>query len=318
MFEQFPEPAAPPRRPLATPPGPVTRLRAIFWNERELRAGWRLLLFVLIFFLFLFLASGLLFLLHVPMPTRANLTPVTMFAVEGTELCAALAAAAIMSLAEGRPFGVYGLPRAGVFGARFWQGVAWGLAMITAIIFLIRAFGGFSFEVLALAARDAFRYGILWALVFLCVGFFEEFLFRGYSQFTLAMGIGFWPAAVALSAGFGAVHLLNGGEDRIGALSVFVVAMFFCLTLRRTGNLWFAVGLHGAFDWGESFLYSVPDSGIVVPGHLLNTTLHGPAWLTGGTVGPEGSVMAFAVVAIAAAAFALAYPASERPAKSTE
>lgn len=318
MFEQFPEPAAPPRPPLAAPPGPITGLRAIFWNERELRAGWRLLLFVAIFFLFLFLASGLLLLLHVPMPTRASLTPGTMFAVEGTELCATLAAAAIMSLAEGRPFGTYGLPRASLFGARFWQGVAWGLAMITAMIFLIRAFGGFSFGGLALAAPGAFRYGILWALLFLCVGFFEEFLFRGYSQVTLAVGIGFWPAAVALSAGFAAVHLLNGGEDKIGALSVFVVAMFFCLTLRRTGNLWFAVGLHGAFDWGESFLYSVPDSGIVVPGHLLNTTLHGPAWLTGGSVGPEGSVMAFAVVAVAAAVFAGAYPAPKKPVELRE
>jgi uncharacterized protein len=273
-----------------------------------LRAGWRLVLFVLFFFLFLMLASGLLLLLRVPMSMRVSLTPGTMLAVEGTELCAALAAAAIMGLAEGRPFSVYGLPRGGAFGTRFWQGVLWGLAMITAMIFLIRAFGGFSFEGLALAAPGAFRYGLLWALIFLFVGFFEEFMFRGYPQFALAMGIGFWPAAVVLSAGFAAVHRLNGGEDWIGVLSVFAVAMFFCLTLKRTGNLWFAVGLHSAFDWGESFLYSVPDSGIVAPGHLLNSSLHGPAWLTGGSVGPEGSVMAFAVVAIVSLLFARAYP----------
>ena len=128
------------------------------------------------------------------------------------------------------------------------------------------------------------------------MGFFEEFLFRGYTQFTLASGVGFWPAATMLSAAFGALHLGNGGEDKVGALSVFVIGMFFCLTLRRTGNLWFAVGLHAAFDWGETFLFSVPDSGIVAPGHLLNSSFHGPVWLTGGTVGPEGSVMAFVVV----------------------
>jgi hypothetical protein len=71
------------------------------------------------------------------------------------------------------------------------------------------------------------------------------------------------------------------------------------------------VGLHSAFDWGESFLFSVPDSGIVAPGHLLNSSLHGPAWLTGGSVGPEGSVMAFAVVALAAILFAVVYPAKD-------
>ena len=128
-----------------------------------------------------------------------------------------------------------------------------------------------------------------------------------------AAGVGFWPAAAGLSAAFGALHLFNGGEDKIGALSVFVIGMFFCLTLWRTGNLWFAVGLHAAFDWGETFLFSVPDSGIVAPGHLLNSSFHGPAWLTGGTVGPEGSVMAFVVVGLAAAAFVLVYPKNPSP-----
>jgi hypothetical protein len=73
------------------------------------------------------------------------------------------------------------------------------------------------------------------------------------------------------------------------------------------------VGVHAAFDWGETFLYSVPDSGIVAPGHLLESSLHGPAWLTGGPVGPEASVMTFVVVALAAVAFVLVYPSKEEP-----
>jgi membrane protease YdiL (CAAX protease family) len=183
--------------------------------------------------------------------------------------------------------------------------------MITAIIFLIRAFGGFSFGDLALRGRTLWGYAVLWGAVFILVGIFEEFLFRGYAQFTLTTGIGFWPASTVLSAAFGAIHLYNSGEDKVGALSVFVIGMFFCLTLRRTGNLWFAVGLHAAFDWGETFLFSVPDSGLVAPGHLLNSSLHGSAWLTGGMVGPEGSAMAFVVVGIAAVIFARVYPAQE-------
>jgi hypothetical protein len=183
--------------------------------------------------------------------------------------------------------------------------------MITAVIFLIRSFGGFSFGEMVLHGASLWQYAVLWAVGFLLVGFFEEFLFRGYAQFTVASGIGFWPAATLLSAVFGAIHLQNGGESKIGAVGVFAIAMFFCLTLRRTGNLWFAVGLHGAFDWGETFLYSVPDSGLVAPGHLLNSSFHGPVWLTGGTVGPEASVMAFAVIGLAAAAFALVYPSED-------
>lgn len=312
MFEQSQEPVPPPARPpLAPPLGPVTGAKAIFWNEEELRAGWRLAIFIVLVLLFATLGTLVLVIRRAPLPIHGAFTPAGMIAQESIQFLAVLAASAIMSLAEGRPFGAYGLPRAGAFGARFWQGVVWGIAMITATIFLIRAFGGLSLGGFALTGAAVWRYAAVWAAVFLLVGFFEEFLFRGYAQFTLATGIGFWSAAMALSAGFGAVHLLNGGEDKVGAASVFVIAMFFCLTLRRTGNLWFAVGLHAAFDWGESYLYSVPDSGIVAPGHLLNTMLHGPAWLTGGTVGPEGSVMAFFVVAVATALFAWVYPSAQ-------
>jgi membrane protease YdiL (CAAX protease family) len=216
-----------------------------------------------------------------------------------------------MGRIEGRPFGVYGLPGADAFGARFWQGALWGIAMITATILSIRLLGGFSFGDLALHGLQLWRYAIVWGVAFVLVGLFEEFLFRGYTQFTLVTGLEFWPAATMLSAVFGALHLANGGEDRIGALSVFAIGMFFCLTLRRTGNLWFAVGLHAAFDWGETFLFSVPNSGIVAPGHLLYSSFHGPIWLTGGSVGPEGSVMAFVVVGFAAIIFSRVYPAKE-------
>jgi hypothetical protein len=246
--------------------------------------------------------------LHLPQASRNGLTATSISVQDGFGVFAALLAAAIMGRLEHRPLGVYGLPPGGAFRAGFWQGTVWGIAMITAMIFLIRSFGGFSFGDLALHGAQLWGNAALWAVGFICVGLFEEFLFRGYTQFTVETGIGFWPAAIALSAAFGAIHLQNGGEDKIGALSVFVIGMFFCLTLRRTGNLWFAVGLHAAFDWGETFLYSVPDSGLVAPGHMLNSSIHGPAWLTGGSVGPEASVMAFAVVALAAAAFALVYP----------
>jgi uncharacterized protein len=309
--DQNPE-STDPSQPLIGPPeGPITGAKAIFWNEREFRAAWRLLVYLLLFVLILTVGGSLATALHFPRISRTSLTATSMLVQEGIGIIGALAAAAIMGMLEARPFGGYGLPRGAAFGARFWQGAAWGIAMIAGIVFLIRAFGGFSFGELALRGPALWGYAVLWAVVFVFVGLFEEFLFRGYAQFTLATGMGFWPAATALSAAFGAIHLHNGGEDKIGALSVFAIGMFFCLTLRRTGNLWFAVGLHATFDWGETFLFSVPDSGLVAPGHLLNSSFHGPAWLTGGTVGPEGSVMAFAVVALAAVLLVFVYPAKE-------
>ncbi len=261
--------------------------------------------YVLILFVETILAKAL----YLPQIAQTGLTAPSLLLHDGMGTIAVLAAAGIMAMLEHRPFGGYGLPRAAAFGARFCQGAGWGIAMITATILLIRALGGFSFGELVLRGPMLWGYAALWGVVFVCVGFFEEYFFRGYTQFTLATGIGFWPAAALLSAAFGAVHLGNRGEDKVGALSVFVIAMFFCLTLRRTGNLWFAVGLHASFDWGETFLYSVPNSGLIAPGHLLNSSFHGPAWLTGGTVGPEGSVVAFVVIGIATAIFMFVYPA---------
>jgi membrane protease YdiL (CAAX protease family) len=74
-------------------------------------------------------------------------------------------------------------------------------------------------------AQAILRWALLWAFFFLLVGLFEEFAFRGYLQFTLADGIGFWPAAWILSLGFGAVHLMNKGESPVGALSVVSIAL---------------------------------------------------------------------------------------------
>jgi len=68
------------------------------------------------------------------------------------------------------------------------------------------------------------------------------------------------------------------------------------------------VGFPAAWDWGESFFYSVPDSGSVSPGHLLSSSFHGPVWLTGGSVGPEGSVLCFVVIAAVWMAFDRMYP----------
>jgi hypothetical protein len=130
-------------------------------------------------------------------------------------------------------------------------------------------------------------------------------------QFTLARGVGFWPAALVLSCGFGLIHVQNDGEQWRGLLAAALIGFFFCLTLRRTGNLWFAVGFHAAWDWGETFLYSVPDSGMVGPGHLLSSSHHGVDWLSGGPVGPEGSVLCFVVVAVIWIAFDRMYPQAE-------
>ena len=132
-------------------------------------------------------------------------------------------AAWIMSRIEHRSAGEYGLPLNANFGKRLWQGSVLGIVEIIALMGCIGAFGGYSFGSLYIHGAAIFKWGLYWGLFFMVVGFFEEFTFRGYLQFTLADGIGFWPAGWILSLGFGGVHLMNKGEGWVGAASVATI-----------------------------------------------------------------------------------------------
>jgi uncharacterized protein len=267
-----------------------------FIGKNGLRAGWRLLIYLLIVIGFsIVITTAVRMTLH----PRKGVSPGVwaQLAQEVVGFAVAFGAAMIMSGIERRPLGVYGLPGREIFGSKFWLGFLFGLLEITLLIGLITAFGGYTFGSLAIHGDKILLWGLFHLVMFTFVGLFEEFLFRGYMQYTLGDGIGFWPAAVILSFLFGGAHLGNPGEGWVGAASVVLIALFFCFSLKRTGNLWYAVGLHASFDWGETYLFSVPNSGTFMDGHLSNAVLQsGPKWLTGGSVGPEGSVFCFLTI----------------------
>lgn len=276
----------------------------MFFGRDGLRPGWGLALYVLMFVAVLGVGNWL-------MGSVALGTLWSQMSSEAMLLTAAVIPGLAMARIEKRPFGAYGLPlQRGLF-RRFGAGTVWGFLGITILLAVLHGFHAFDFGHVLLHGIRLVKFAVFWGVLFLMVGFFEEFLLRGYTQFTLARQVGFWPAAVLLSAVFGVVHLANKGEAWIGALAAGFIGLFFCLTLRRTGSLWFAVGFHAAWDWGESFFYSVPDSGQISPGHLLSSSFHGPRWITGGPVGPEGSVFCFVVIAAVWVVFERVYPAKE-------
>jgi membrane protease YdiL (CAAX protease family) len=279
--------------------------RTLFFSREggreSLRAGWGFAFYLVTFYLLQRVAGDLTGSWNLGALRAATVLEFAFFV-------AAAIPALVLARIEQRRWGAYGLPLEQAFGRPFWMGAMWGFAGITLLLLALHGLHAFNFGHIVLHGARMAKFAAFWAGTFLLVGFYEEFLFRGYSLFTLARGVGFWPAAVVLSATFGLIHLGNGGEDWRGILAAAVIGFFFCLTLRRTGSLWFAVGFHAAWDWGESFFYSVPDSGTVSPGHLLSSSFHGSAWLTGGSVGPEGSVMCWVVMAAAWVAFARIYP----------
>ncbi|MFZ0394639.1 MAG: CPBP family intramembrane glutamic endopeptidase [Terracidiphilus sp.] len=110
-------------------------------------------------------------------------------------------------------------------------------------------------------------------------------------QLKRAPSTGFWCAAWVTSVLFGAGHTANPGENWIGIFSAAGIGFVFCASVKLTGSVWWAIGCHAGWDWGQTFFYGTPDSGMVAKGHLLTVTSSGSTLWSGGADGPEGSLL---------------------------
>ena len=277
-------------------------LRDIFFGPAGLYPGTRWLIYLAMAFVVFQLEGWLLLSRPHPNDLRWRMM------IEAAMMLAAIFPAFVMARIEGHPFGGFGLPARHAFGRNFWAGTLWGIASLSVLMLALRVAGAFEFGSLALHGPRIWKFALYYLVLFLLTAFFEDFLMRGYSQWVLSRGMYFWPTAALLSVAFGYIHGANPGEAKTGLAAAALIGFFLCLTLRRTGNLWWAIGFHMSWDWGETYLYSVPDSGAILPGHLLNSGLHGPEWLAGGSVGPEGSYLVFAVIGALWVVFDRAYP----------
>ena len=235
----------------------------------------------------------------IPITTVATAT-ISEVAQAGGVLLAGLG----LALLERRRFGVYGLPSRRL--RDIVPGALWGLIAISGLIGLLWRLGALVFDQRLLQGAAALRYGLIWLSIFLLVGLFEEFLFRGYIQFTLMRGllglarqfspahermVAFWISALCWSTVFFVTHMANAGENASGLAGVFLAGILFSYALWHTGSLWWGVGFHMTWDWGQSFLFGVPDSGTLSQGRLFETHAVGRTLISGGMDGPEGSLL---------------------------
>ncbi|SEB75479.1 CPBP family intramembrane glutamic endopeptidase [Terriglobus roseus] len=302
-------------------PEPSSAVRRIFFGRDGMRAGWALLLWLLFAAM---LARGVNAMLRILLSGRV--APHTM--PEWLTLLSSTigfftvgAAGLIVSRIERKPWSAYGIgsprSRTGDFG----MGLLWGFGTLSVLVGMLRAGGYLAFSGLNLhGVANILLWAVIFALSFLMTGFFEEFTFRGFPQFTLTRGIAgalrsmgledhapavaFWITASLLAILFGAVHAGNPGEGRIGLVSAGLIGFLFAFSLWRTGSLWWAIGFHAAWDWAESYFYGTSDSGLVLPHRLMTALPEGNLLFSGGSIGPEGSIFIFAIIALVAAIIA--------------
>ncbi len=299
------------------PTQPASPLQKIFMGKDGLRAGWSLLIFIVLAAAIAFCAR---FIGHKVYPAAANgpkpgseLSTSFLFIAESIPFLLLLLVTWIMSKIERRPNSVYGFGDSRKL-AHFLAGLTWGVTCLSLLVLTLWKTGLLVIDSRLLFGADILRYGAIWLLGFLLVGVLEEYLARGYVQYTLTRGLaglyesafktrhsralGFWTSAVIFSVLFGLGHGTNSGESPIGLLAAGLAGLVFCLSLWRTGSLWWAIGFHTSWDWAQSFLYGVADSGLMAQHHLLATHPVGKPILSGGATGPEGSIFIVAILAL--------------------
>jgi hypothetical protein len=197
-------------------------------------------------------------------------------------------------------------------GRQLMVGLVGGFGAMALLIAAMSLLGTIRFELSpqssSLLLRCAIGYASIFALTALC----EEGLLRGYVLIQLSRAMGFWPAAFVTSVIFAALHLVHGSETATGLLQVGLFGMVMAISVRKTQGLWFALGFHAAWDFSETFIFGVADSGMTGEGALLLPRIDGPAWLTGGSTGPEGSILVVPVLALAAVLIMTALPRTAR------
>ena len=270
----------------------LLNMASIFVGPGGLRAGWRFLLFVLGIELAEFYLRGpLLSLLSRRSGVNLDeLSAPALFIEELVGLVSVLLVTGVAALLERRRVDGYGLPVAQAFGKLFWKGMLAGLLVVVFVAVAMIATGAMKVHGLALDGTGLPWFGLLWLGANVFVGLNEEYLFRGYALRVLWRGAGFWPAALVTTAIFAGLHLSKPHENAMDIGMIFVLGLAICLSVRRTGTLWWAVGWHTAFDFGQFFLIGTNNGGQTPVGHLFEVSFPGSAWLNGGELGTEASV----------------------------
>lgn len=173
------------------------------------------------------------------------------------------------------------------------SGFAIGCAVMVAAISAILLSGGASVSL----SHQPLLSGLLLAGAWLAFGFIgaagEELAGRVAVLLVAEPLIGRRGAILASGVLFAGIHLGNPGATTFWLARLFLQGLLLAYAMYRTGSFWWSVGYHAGWNWGGAPLFGAAGSGYVNKGHLLDFIPTGPDWITGGAVGPEGSVFAY-------------------------
>ncbi|MEN0003666.1 MAG: type II CAAX endopeptidase family protein [Bacteroidota bacterium] len=170
-------------------------------------------------------------------------------------------------------------------------GFIWGAGMVTLGFLVLFLFGW-----VKIAAVDFLAGSLLtWALFLFLAAAFEEVLLRGYIMNMFERHFNTKIALIVSSLIFGFLHVPNANVSFIGILNIILAGVILGIAYLESRNLWFPTMLHFAWNYFQGIIYGFEVSGNKTYS-LIQQELAGPAWLTGGDFGFEGSILSVLVL----------------------
>lgn len=268
----------------------------------RLRTVWRLVAYVALFFAFLW-SAGLLLPFVAGLEIPEDRISLGLVVQTGLVLLAALLAAWVMlRWIDRRPLRGLGFPISRGALRELAIGVAVGAGALAVVVGLGVLLGWYRYAPEAGSLGGwAGTAGL--ALVALAVpAAAEEALIRGYPLRALVEGPGATLAVILTSLVFAALHGNNPGIAPIALLNLFLAGVLLGVAVVRTGTLWLATGVHLGWNWVMSGPLDLPVSGLAgLDMPLYDVAVAGPAWVTGGSFGPEGGLVGTLAACLAVA-----------------
>lgn len=269
----------------------------------RLRAGWRLLLFCFILLFFTVPVSLIWSYLPLSWQASASLLDMTMAEL----VVVTIAVFTSRRLVDRRSFPSLGLHWRSRSCLELVFGFSLGGVLIGTIFF---AFCGMHWIDVAQSAWSKLPAGRMvcgvsgtLASIGLLTAWSEELLFRGYVLRNLTDGLRLPGAIVISSVLFALVHLANPGASAASVTGITLAGLMLAYGAVSTGQLWLSIGLHAGWNFFQALL-GFPVSGYSEVFHLFELRVHGPAWATGGSFGPEAGIVIVPVCMIGIAGIA--------------
>ena len=265
-------------------------IKRLFLNEKGLRTGWRILIFLsftLLTLLPIVLALSLLPIDTISQDNRLflviNTFPIFLTVIFSTYL--------ITRFIEKRRFRTIGFEFHSGVGKEIFSGLLIGFLMISLIFFIQLIFGDVNISFANFSIKVIAVNFILYTVIFAIQSSGEEIFFRGYLFQALIEGTNKITAVGILSVMFGGVHLFNPNASIFSVLNIALTGILFSIAYIRTRSLWLPCALHFSWNFFTGFVYSVPVSGVKVSPSLLTIKNNIPEFLSGGNFGPEGGII---------------------------